>query len=72
LISLGSELRTLKGGEPPGGFSPRLWWGATDEEVGGPYPGADLVPGGERAATMAVTIEVPADQVWPKSRSATA
>ena len=45
---------------------PRLWrWGATDEEVADPYPGADLVPEGERAATMAVTIEVPPDQVWP-------
>jgi hypothetical protein len=45
---------------------PRLWrWGATDEEVAGPYPGADLVPDGERAATMAVTIEAPLDQVWP-------
>ena len=28
---------------------PRLMrWGATDEEVAGPYPGADLVPDGER------------------------
>ena len=45
---------------------PRLWrWGATDEEVAGPYPGAELVPEGERAATMAVTIEAPADQIWP-------
>ena len=45
---------------------PRLWrWGATDEEVARPYPGADLVPDGERAATMAVTIEAPPDEVWP-------
>ena len=45
---------------------PRLWrWGATDEEITGPYPGAELVPHGERAATMAVTIEAPPDQVWP-------
>jgi len=45
---------------------PRLWrWGATDEEVARPYPGADLVPDGERAATMAVTIDAPPDQVWP-------
>jgi proline iminopeptidase len=45
---------------------PRLVrWGATDEEVTGPYPGAGLVPGGERAATMAVTIDAPPDQVWP-------
>ena len=45
---------------------PRLMrWGATDEEVAGPYPGAELVPGGERSATMAVTIDAPPDQVWP-------
>ena len=25
LISFGSGLRTLRGGEPPGGFSPRPW-----------------------------------------------
>ena len=45
---------------------PRLWrWGATDEEVEGAFPGAELVPEGMRAATMAVTIERPPDQVWP-------
>jgi proline iminopeptidase len=45
---------------------PRLMrWGATDAEVAGPYPGADLVPEGERGATMAVTIDAPPDQVWP-------
>src|SRR5690242_10975864 len=45
---------------------PRLSrWGATDAEVAGPYPGADLVPGGERSPTMAVTIEATPDQVWP-------
>jgi hypothetical protein len=45
---------------------PRLMrWGATDEEVAGPYPGADIVPDGERAATMAVTIDAAAEQVWP-------
>ena len=45
---------------------PRLMrWGATDQEVAGPYPGADLVPGGTRAATMAATIEAPPEQVWP-------
>ena len=27
---------------------PRLMhWGATDAEISGPYPGAELVPGGE-------------------------
>jgi len=45
---------------------PRLMrWGATDEEVTGPYPGADLVSDGERGATMAVTIDAAPDQVWP-------
>jgi proline iminopeptidase len=45
---------------------PRLArWGASDGEVAGPYPGAELVPGGKRAATMAVTINAPPDQVWP-------
>ena len=45
---------------------PRLIrWGATDEELATPYPGAVLVPDGERAATMAVTIDTPPDQVWP-------
>jgi hypothetical protein len=49
-----------------GWVRPRLWrWGATDGEVTGSYPGADLVPEGERGATMAVTIEAPPDQVWP-------
>jgi hypothetical protein len=42
-----------------------LHWGATDQEVGEPYPGADVVPGGKRGATMAVTIDVSPDQVWP-------
>jgi hypothetical protein len=39
----------------------RLWprlsrWGATDEEVAGPYPGAELVPEAKRSSAMAVTI----------------
>ena len=45
---------------------PRLMcWGANDAEVAGPYPGAEIVPHGERGATMAVTIDVPPEQVWP-------
>jgi hypothetical protein len=42
-----------------------LHWGASDEEVAGPFPGSDVVPGGRRGATMAVTINAPPDQVWP-------
>ncbi len=45
---------------------PRLLrWGATGEEVRQPYPGSDLIPGGTRGATMAVTIEAPPAAVWP-------
>jgi hypothetical protein len=45
---------------------PRLMrWGATDDEVTAPYPGAEIVPEGQRAATMAVTIGASPEQVWP-------
>lgn len=45
---------------------PRLLrWGATDEEVRRSFPGADVVPGGRRGATMAVTIDAPPARVWP-------
>lgn len=39
--------------------------GATDAEVSAPFPGAELVPGGRRGATMAVTIDAPPSAVWP-------
>jgi hypothetical protein len=39
--------------------------GATGEEVHGAYPGAELVPGGRRTSTMAVTIDAPPGAVWP-------
>jgi proline iminopeptidase len=42
-----------------------LRWGATDEEVLRPFPGEDIVPGGRRTATMAVTIDAPPSAVWP-------
>ena len=42
-----------------------LRFGATDDEVEGPYPGAELVPGGRRGGTMAVTIDAPPSAVWP-------
>ena len=45
---------------------PRLRrWGATDDELNGPYPGAGTVPGGKRGATMAITIDAPPERVWP-------
>lgn len=39
--------------------------GATGEELGRPFPGAELIPGGTRSATMAVTIDAPPSVVWP-------
>ena len=45
---------------------PRLLrWGATDDEIAGPFPGAGIVPGASRGGTMATTIEAPPAQVWP-------
>jgi hypothetical protein len=44
---------------------PRLLrWGARNEEVAAPYPGADLIPGGKRGSTMAVTIDGRPSHVW--------
>ena len=42
-----------------------LRWGATDEELRMPYPGADLIPGGRRTSTMACTLDAPPAEVWP-------
>ena len=45
---------------------PRLRrWGATRDEVERAYPGAQLVPGGRRGATMATTMHAPPSAVWP-------
>ena len=47
------------------GVRPRmLRWGATEDELRRPYPGAELVPGGKRGATMATTIDAPPAEVW--------
>ena len=44
---------------------PRLLrWGASDDEANGLFPGAHIVPGGTRTATMAVTIDAPPSDVW--------
>jgi hypothetical protein len=42
-----------------------LRWGATRDEVRGPFPGAEIIPGGKRIGTMAVTLDAPPSQVWP-------
>ena len=49
-----------------GVLRPRLVrWGATDEEVAWPMPGDDIAAPGGRCTTRAITIGVPASQVWP-------
>lgn len=40
-----------------------LRWGATRDEVDAAFPGAGLIPGGTRGATMATTIDAPPDKV---------
>ncbi len=40
-------------------------WGATDQEVTQPLPGDDLLPAAKLHSTHAITIGVPAEQVWP-------
>jgi len=42
-----------------------LTWGASDEEARRPLPGDDLVRDAKMKATHAVTIDRPAEQVWP-------
>lgn len=45
---------------------PRLLrWGATDDEVRRQFPGAELIAGATRSATMAVTIDAPPSAIWP-------
>jgi hypothetical protein len=39
--------------------------GATEAEIREPFPGAEVVPGGKRGATMATTIDAPPAAVWP-------
>jgi hypothetical protein len=42
-----------------------LTWGATDQEVGDPLAGDDLISNADMLATRAITIHAPADRVWP-------
>jgi hypothetical protein len=42
-----------------------LRWGATHDEATGDLPGDDLVPSPDLTATRAITIRVPAEDVWP-------
>ena len=42
-----------------------LRWGATDEEVGKPLPGDELVPNPAIESTRAITVNASVEEVWP-------
>jgi len=42
-----------------------LTWGATQDESGRTYPGDELVPDADGTSTMATTLPVPPETVWP-------
>lgn len=42
-----------------------LQWGATEAELDAPLPGDDIVPSPGLVATRGITIDAPAEQVWP-------
>jgi hypothetical protein len=42
-----------------------LRWGATDEEVGKPLPGDEMVPDPAIESTRAITVNAPVEEVWP-------
>jgi proline iminopeptidase len=45
---------------------PRLLsWGASEQELVDPYPGAEVIAGGKRGATIATTISGTPAQLWP-------
>ncbi len=44
---------------------PILNWGATEDEAAARLPGDELLEDADGVATRAVTIDAPADAVWP-------
>ena len=42
-----------------------LRWGATDEEIGKPLPGDELVSNPAIESTRAITVNAPVEEVWP-------
>lgn len=61
-----TELTGKANGAPARLARHRPWtWGATPEEVAGPFPYPDLVPEGRRSPTMAITIDATPEEVWP-------
>ena len=42
-----------------------LHWGATHDEIARPLPGDDLIPDSKLNSTHAITIQAPAERIWP-------
>lgn len=42
-----------------------MCWGATDEEIRGPWPGDAISPNAVSQATRAITIQASAGEIWP-------
>jgi hypothetical protein len=66
--TLSITLGTAAAGLAAYGLALRPWflaWGATDEEVRGPWPGDEMTPDAICQATRAVTIFASADEIWP-------
>jgi len=42
-----------------------LWWGATNEEIYGTWPGDDIIPGMKTENTRAITINAKPSEIWP-------
>ena len=64
------ELRTVAADLPLLLSAPlyRRWhlrWGATPAEVAGPLPGDDMLPEAQYQTTRAITVNAPAEAVWP-------
>jgi hypothetical protein len=64
LVSLGLALAALVAVFQLGARPWYLRWGATEQELGSELPGDEIIPDGARQ-TRAITVEAPADQVWP-------
>lgn len=58
-------LLVLAGGYLAVGRDWVLGWGATDAEVRSTLPGDELIPDPDGVSTRAITVDAPADKVWP-------
>jgi hypothetical protein len=68
LRRLGQTALLLGGGSLAALAATRRWhqhWGATDQEITKPLPGDDLIAECKLDSTHAITIQAPAERIWP-------